>query len=133
MRENLLRILIADDNEAVRNSVSAILQPRGDIEVCGEACNGKEAIAKARLLKPDLIILDLSLPDLSGWDVAKTVRESLPAVPILLLTAHGGSPMIEEIRRRGLQGYVSKSEADTTLLAAIDAILHLKQGFFPTN
>jgi DNA-binding NarL/FixJ family response regulator len=84
-------------------------------------------------LKPDLIILDLSLPDLSGWDVAKTVRESLPAVPILLLTAHGGSPMIEEIRRRGLQGYVSKSEADTTLLAAIDAILHLKQGFFPTN
>ena len=83
--------------------------------------------------RPDLIILDLSLPDLSGWDVAKTVRESLPAVPILLLTAHGGSPMIEEIRRRGLQGYVSKSEADTTLLAAIDAILHLKQGFFPTN
>jgi two-component system nitrogen regulation response regulator GlnG len=53
-------------------------------------------------LKPDLIILDLSLPDLSGWDVAMIVRESLPAVPILLLTAHGGSPMIEEIKRRGL-------------------------------
>jgi two-component system response regulator NreC len=127
-----LRILIADDNEAVRKGACSILQSRQDIEVCGEASTGKDAVIKAQLLKPDLVILDFSFPDSSGLDVAMEVRESLPEVPILLLTAHG-SPMIDEIRKRGLQGYVSKSEAGTTLLAAIDAILGSKRSFFPIS
>jgi len=116
----------------VRKGACSILQSRQDIEVCGEASTGKDAVIKAQLLKPDLVILDFSLPDSSGLDVAMEVRESLPEVPILLLTAHG-SPMIDEIRKRGLQGYVSKSEAGTTLLAAIDAILGSKGSFFPIS
>ena len=70
-----MRILIADDHEAVRKGVCAILSAREDVEICGEAENGKEAIEKAHALKPDLIILDITMPVLSGFEAAREIRK----------------------------------------------------------
>ena len=125
-----MRILIADDHHIIRKSISSILQSRTNIQVCGEAVDGKEAIAKARLLKPDLLLLDISLPDSSGLEVATAIRAFLPELPILLLSAYGGKQLTEEVKRRGFQGFISKNDAAKTLLGAVDVIVHLKQSFY---
>ena len=125
-----VRILVADDHEAVRKGVCAILGTRLDIEVCGEASNGQEAIAKAHDLKPDLIILDITMPVLNGLDAARVIRLTLPELPILLLTMHEGKHIIEDAKKIGIEGFVCKSEASATLLAAVDAVLR-NQPFFP--
>jgi DNA-binding NarL/FixJ family response regulator len=70
-----MRVLIADDHRIIRKSISSILQSRIDIQVCGEAVNGEEAVSKAQLLKPDLLILDISLPDSNGLEVATAIRK----------------------------------------------------------
>jgi DNA-binding NarL/FixJ family response regulator len=125
-----LRILIADDHESVRKGVCVILGTRGDIEVCGEASNGREAIAKALELKPDLIILDVTMPVVNGMDAAEVIRKSLPRVPILFLSMHENRQIIAEAKRIGVRGYVRKSDAAATLLNAIDALLR-DEPFFP--
>jgi DNA-binding NarL/FixJ family response regulator len=125
-----LRVLIADDHESVRKGVCVILGTRGDIEVCGEASNGREAIDKAKELQPDLIILDITMPVLSGIDAAEVIRTALPHVPILFLSMHQSRQIVAEAKRIVVQGYVRKSEAATTLLNAVDAVLRNKP-FFP--
>jgi DNA-binding NarL/FixJ family response regulator len=125
-----MRVLIADDHHIIRKSISSILESRPDIQVCGEASNGEEAVSKAQLLKPDLLILDISLPDSNGLEVATAIKKLLPEVPILLLSAYGGEQMSEEVKRRGFQGFVSKNDAANTLLGAVDAIVNLKQSFY---
>jgi DNA-binding NarL/FixJ family response regulator len=89
-----------------------------------EASSGQEAIEKAHALKPDLIILDITMPVLNGIDAARVIRQTLPELPILLLSMRDGKHIIEDAGRIGIEGYVSKSEASGTLLAAVDAILH---------
>jgi DNA-binding NarL/FixJ family response regulator len=124
-----MRVLIADDHDIVRKGISSILQSRADIQICGEATNGEEAVSKAQHLKPDLLILDISLPDSNGLEVATAIKELLPEVPILLLSAYGGKQLSDEVMRRGFQGFISKNDAATTLLGAVDAIVNLKQNF----
>jgi DNA-binding NarL/FixJ family response regulator len=125
-----MRVLIADDHRIIRKSISSLLQSRTDIQVCGEAVNGEEAVSKTQLLKPDLLILDISLPDSNGLEVATAIRKLLPEVPILLLSVFAGEQLTEEVKRRGFQGFVSKNDAATTLLGAVDAIVYLKQSFY---
>jgi DNA-binding NarL/FixJ family response regulator len=124
-----LRVLIADDHEAVRKGVCSILGSRKDLEVCGEAENGRDAIDKARELKPDVIILDITMPVLSGFEAAREIRKTM-SVPILILSMHESIQLIEEARKIGVQGYVTKTEAASRLLLAVDALLR-KQDFFP--
>jgi DNA-binding NarL/FixJ family response regulator len=126
----LLRILIADDHEAVRKGVCAILGSRVDVEVCGEAENGKEAIEKANALKPDLIILDITMPVLSGFDAAREIRKTLPHVPILILSMHESNQLVEEAKKIGVQGFVTKTQVGSTLLLGVDTLLR-NQTFFP--
>jgi len=126
-----MRVLIADDHEVIRKSISSILQSRADIQICGEAANGEEAVSKAKLLQPDLLILDISLPDSSGWEVATAIKRILPEIPILLLSAYGGKQLSDEVKKRGFQGFISKNDAAKTLLGAVDAIVLLKQSFYP--
>jgi len=125
-----MRVLIADDNQMIRKGISSILQSRKDIVICGEAANGEEAVSETRRLKPDLLILDISLPDSDGLEVATVIKKLLPEVPILLLSAYAGKQLSEEVKRRGFQGFISKNDAATTLIAAVDAIVHLKQSFY---
>jgi DNA-binding NarL/FixJ family response regulator len=125
-----LRILIADDHEAVRKGVCAILSSREDIEICGEAENGKEAVEQAIKLRPDLIILDITMPILSGFEAAREIRKALPDSPILILSMHESTQLIEEAKKIGVQGYVTKTQVGATLLSAVEALLR-NETFFP--
>jgi DNA-binding NarL/FixJ family response regulator len=125
-----LRILVADDHEAVRKGVCAILSSRGDLEVCGEAANGREAVDKALELMPDLVIMDITMPVLSGVEAIREIRRNLPSVPILVLSTHEGRQVIENVKALGVQGYIAKSEASTTLLLAVERVLR-NESFFP--
>jgi two-component system, NarL family, nitrate/nitrite response regulator NarL len=124
-----LRVLIADDHEAVRKGVCAILGSRPDLEVCGEAENGKDAVEKAHELQPDVIIMDITMPVLSGFEAAREIRKTM-SVPILILSMHESNQLIEEARKIGVQGYVTKTQVARTLLLAVDTVLQ-KQEFFP--
>ena len=108
----------------------AILGSRVDVEVCGEAENGKEAIEKAKALKPDLIILDITMPVLSGFDAAREIRKTLPHVPILILSMHESNQLVEEAKKIGVQGFVTKTQVGSTLLLGVDTLLR-NQTFFP--
>jgi two-component system NarL family response regulator len=125
-----MRILIADDHEAVRKGVCSILAARQDLEVCGEASNGQEAIETALELKPDLVILDINMPVLGGFGAATELHRIMPDVPILFFTMNESGQFIREAKLIGVQGFVSKDRAGTVLLQAVDAVLR-KETFFP--
>lgn len=125
-----MRVLIVDDHEAVRKGVCAILSSRLDIEVCGEAGDGKEAIEKAKEVRPDLIILDVTMPVLSGFDAAREIRKILPEVRILMLSMHESKQLLEEAKKLGVHGYVTKTQAGNVLLKAVDTLFS-DQVFYP--
>jgi len=125
-----MRCLLVDDYESVRMGVAAILSSRPNIQICGEASNGEEAIEKARELKPDLIILDVTMPVLDGLNSAKEIRTFLPEVLILFFSMHDGVYLVHEAKMAGGQGFVNKTDARATLLDAVDALVN-KQTYFP--
>ena len=127
-----MRILIVDDHETVRKGVRTILESRKDVEVCGEASNGQEAVEKTFQLKPDLIILDVTMPVFGGFEAARRIKATLPKIPILMLSMHEGDFVIQESQLVGVQGYISKSQAATALLEAVDAVLR-GDTFFPAT
>jgi two-component system, NarL family, response regulator NreC len=129
LTERPFRILVADDHSALRRGVCTLLRSRDDMEVCGEAENGKEAIEKTQELEPDLIIIDIAMPVLDGIGAAREIRKFMPHVAILVLSMHRGKRAIQEAKLVGAQGFVSKSQLAATLLNAVDAILK-KQIFF---
>jgi two-component system response regulator NreC len=124
-----MRILIADDHEVVRKGVSAILTPHFNPEICEEASNGQDAIAKAIALQPDIAILDINMPILGGFAAAKEIQRLLPQVPILFFTMHGGEQFASEARRAGVQGFVTKDRAGEALIDAVNTLLN-KGTFF---
>jgi DNA-binding NarL/FixJ family response regulator len=118
-----MQVLIADDHEIVRRGVRAILESRPDLKICGEAKNGQEAVEKAAELRPDLIILDHSMPVLSGMAAASQIREFMPDVPIIMLSMHVGKPLVDALRLVGARGFVPKAECADKLLEGVDAVL----------
>jgi DNA-binding NarL/FixJ family response regulator len=126
-----MRILIADDHEVIRSSVIRLLQARADGAECAEATNGKEAVEKALLWKPDLIILDIRLPVLSGFDAAREIKQHQPEIPILLFSIHDTQEILDEARRAG-DGFILKDKIVEMLPNAIDALRH-KRPFFPST
>lgn len=127
-----MRILIADDHEVVRKGICAILAARRDLQVCGEAADGREAVDKARELRPDAIILDISMPRLDGFAAAREIKTHLPQVPIIFLSMHDGHSVVEQAKSAGGQAYVRKMQAGSDLLNALDAVLQ-KKHFFPSE
>lgn len=101
----------------------ALLLSRNSVELCGEASNGEEAVQKAAELRPDLIILDVTMPVLNGLEAAKRIRAFLPSVPILMLSMHDGPQIMEEVKLAGAQGFLSKNEVAGVLLQAIDTLV----------
>ena len=127
-----MRILIADDHEVVRKGICSILAERKDLEICGEAADGREAMEQASQTKPDVIILDISMPRLDGFAAAREIRKFLPHVPIVFLSTHTGSGAIDQAKLAGAQGYVKKMQVGSDLLQAVDAVLQNKT-FFPSD
>ena len=117
-----MRILVADDHEVVRKGVYTVLGTRKNIEVCGEASNGEEAVGKALQLNADLIILDVTMPTMDGLTAARKIRIALPKIPIIILSVHDGPEIIQAAREAGAQGFVTKSAVAPILLNAVDAV-----------
>ncbi len=117
------RILIADDHELMRVGMHTLVEGQPDLEICGEAADGLDAVAKARALKPDLVIMDLIMPRLGGFLAAQQIRAALPSTKILAFTNYSYSQVESMIRTIGFDGYVSKSHASTDVVLAIRAVL----------
>jgi DNA-binding NarL/FixJ family response regulator len=117
-----LRILIADDHAVVRFGLKTILGGQEGWQVIGEAASGAEALALALELQPDVAVLDINMPGMSGLDALKAIKERLPATRVVILTLHYSMEWIQEIRRAGGKGYVTKSDADRDLVAAVAAV-----------
>jgi PAS domain S-box-containing protein len=117
------RVLIADDHEVARQGIRFMLQGELDLEVCGEASDGLEAVQKARQLKPDLIILDVSMPHLSGFSAATQIRRADLSTKILIFTTHSYPDLARLARASGCNGFVMKSNASHDLLRAARAVL----------
>ena len=128
--ETRKRILIADDHEVMRRGVRGLVESQEDWAVCGEAIEGSEAVRKASELKPDLLILDISMPGMSGMEAAVKILKNDPEAKILFFTMHDSPEMIRELVRAGARGYVSKSRASTDLVEAVRLIL-AGATFFP--
>jgi DNA-binding NarL/FixJ family response regulator len=117
-----VRILIADDHELVRQGMRTILQGEPGWTVCGEATNGRQAVAMALELKPDLLVLDIAMPELNGVEVIRQIRRSLD-VPVLIVTMYDADDVLREATEAGANGYVLKAEAGRTLVNAARTIL----------
>jgi DNA-binding NarL/FixJ family response regulator len=117
-----VRILVADDHELVRQGMRTILQAEPGWTVCAEATNGRQAVATALDLKPDLVVLDIAMPELNGVEVIRQIRRSLD-VPILIVTMYDADDVLREATEAGANGYVLKAEAGRTLVNAARAIL----------
>lgn len=126
-----MRILVADDHEVSRKGICSILSSRPDIEVCAEASDGHEAIEKALVVKPDMVILDFSMPTLDGLSAARKLKQVLPTVPIIILSMHKGAQIVHAAQLAGAQGFVAKSDAGAALLNAVDLVRKGKT-FFPS-
>ena len=125
-----MRILIADDHEVIRRTVIRIFQMRPDVE-CAEAENGREAVEKALELKPDLVVLDIRMPDLGGLEAAKQIKRHLPEIPVLFFSVHDTDDILAQAKSIG-EGAIIKDQAATVLLKAVDALLR-KETFFPVE
>jgi DNA-binding NarL/FixJ family response regulator len=117
-----LRILIADDHAAVRKGIRSFLESRTVWKICGEARDGAEAVEMARRFAPDVVLLDATMPRLSGLEAARELRRHLPAAQVLVLTTHTLDVVEEEFRRAGAHAILSKTEIDRSLIAAIEAV-----------
>jgi DNA-binding NarL/FixJ family response regulator len=126
-----VRILIADDHEVIRRSVIRVLESRDDSDECAEATNGREAVEKALEWKPDLVLLDIRLPGLSGFEVSRLIRQQQPDIPILFFSIYDTDDILKEARLAG-DGFILKEKIVEMLPDAIKALLQ-KQTFFPSN
>jgi len=129
MQNQKLRILIADDHDLVRRGEKELLQTQAGWEVCAEAATGSDAVAKAEELKPDIAILDISMPDLNGLDAAKRIRKTSPDTEILILSVHSPDELIPEILEAGVRGYILKADSGSDLIAAVEALANHKSFF----
>ena len=124
-----MRVLIADDHTMVRESLVSLLQADGNVEVVAQAADGMEALEKALLTRPDIVIADLSMPRLNGIEVVRRLREALPDTKVLVLTMHQEDEYVLQAVRAGASGYLVKDSAGAELLAAVHS-LHAGRGYF---
>jgi DNA-binding NarL/FixJ family response regulator len=121
-----LRILIVEDYEVVRRGIRTLLEAEPGWVVCGEASTGPAGVEAAVRLKPDLVVLDLGLPELHGLEVTRRILQRLPDTEILVLTMHASEELIRQVLRAGAHGYVLKSDAGEQLVTAVRSLQHRK-------
>jgi len=126
-----LRILVADDHELVRRGIRGLLRARRGWTVVGEAMNGREAVEKTNRLKPDVAILDISMPGLDGLQATRRIRETVPTTEVVVLTMHESDQMVRRVLDAGALGYVLKSDLATQLVKAVKDVSAGKQFLAP--
>ena len=118
------RILIADDHDIVRQGICAIIAGHQGVEVCGEAADGREAIARARDLKPDIIVIDIAMPLLNGLAATKQITRDFPWIKVLVLSMYDSEQVVHDVLEAGAFGYLLKSDAGRDLITSLDALQH---------
>jgi len=121
-----VRILVADDHEVVRQGLRRLLEVAPGWEVCGEAGTGREAVEKASQLKPDVVVLDYSMPGLNGAEAARQIIQRVPRAEVLILTMHSSEDLIRGALEAGARAYVLKSDAGRDLISAVQALIEHK-------
>ena len=126
---SLIRVLLVDDHPVVRSGIRSALEKASDIEVIGEASNGEEALRLVEDSPPDVLLLDMELPDIQGTRVAQQIQQSHPKVRILVLSAHDDSVYVKELIELGAAGYLMKEEAPEIIIDAVRGVAHGEQGW----
>jgi DNA-binding NarL/FixJ family response regulator len=127
--EKKIRIVLADDHTLIRSGIKMLLSAAPDISIVGEASNGEEAIQCTRQLKPDVIVIDLSMPKMSGIDAVKIIRKKFPETKVLVLTMHEKEEYVMQIFKAGASGYVVKTAGREELTGAIRAVANGERYF----
>jgi DNA-binding NarL/FixJ family response regulator len=125
----VIRILIADDHDVVRTGLVALLTHRPDWQVCAEATNGRDAVKLAVKLKPNIAILDLSMPELNGLEATRQIRQEVPETEVLIFSMYENEQFVRDLLAAGARGYVLKSDVATQLLIAVESVVRHKPFF----
>jgi DNA-binding NarL/FixJ family response regulator len=126
-----LRILVADDHDLMRRGLKSLLESHPGWSICAEAHTGREAVVKAEELKPDIVILDITMPELNGVEAARRILKASPNTEILVLSVHYSDQLIRDILDAGVRGYIVKSDSDRDLVIAVEALANHKPFFTP--
>jgi DNA-binding NarL/FixJ family response regulator len=117
-----LRIVVVDDHAVVRRGVRALLESRTDWEVVAEATTGREALDAVKRHRPEIVVMDISLPELNGLEATRQIVHELPQTEVLVLTMHHSEELARQVLKAGARGYVLKSDADESLITAVDTL-----------
>jgi DNA-binding NarL/FixJ family response regulator len=129
---NRIKVLVADDHPVVRKGITACLARQETVEIIGEAADGRETVRKARELKPDLILMDINMPHMSGLAVTELLSRELPGIKVLVLSAQGTTDCVVRIIQSGARGYVLKDAPTEELVRAIETV-HGGQAYFSAD
>jgi DNA-binding NarL/FixJ family response regulator len=124
-----IRVLVADDHEVVLEGVRALIERHPDLEVCGLAATGREAVELARKTMPDVVVLDMAMPELDGLEVIRQIRKALPDTEVVVFSAYSSEDIIEEVFEAGAKSYIEKTEASRDLVNAIRLLAEHKPFF----
>ncbi len=117
-----LKILLVDDHEVVRRGLASLLECHDGWEIVGEAGDGRSAVSLARETEPDVVVMDIGMPELNGFEATLQIRAALPRTEVLILTTHDGEQLVREVIAAGARGYVLKSDAGRQLVAAVRSL-----------
>jgi DNA-binding NarL/FixJ family response regulator len=124
-----LRILIADDHDLMRRGLKALIANHPGWEICAEATKGREAVAKTATIRPDIVVLDVCMPELNGIEATRQIRKASPRTEVLILSVHHSDHLIREVLDAGARGFVLKSDSATDLVSAIESLAMHKPFF----
>ena len=124
-----LRILVADDHEVVRRGLCSLLESQPGWQICGEASDGRDVLKKVAELKPDIIVIDVAMPNLNGLEATRQILKANPKAKVLVLTLHDSDRLIHEVLTAGASGFVLKSDAARDLVAAVESLRQNKTYF----
>jgi DNA-binding NarL/FixJ family response regulator len=126
-----VRILVVDDHDIIRRGLKQLLTSRQGWEVCGEAKTGREAVALAEQLQPEIVVMDVSMPEMNGLEAAHKIHKLFPKMEILILTLHFSDQLVRDVVASGARAYILKSDAARDLVAAVEALANHQTFFTP--